>query len=592
MRIEKITIKNYRSFDKEGAEIELPDIKMPFSIVGHNNSGKSNLLCGLAMCLGAKYHPQFSKNDFYGTNIDEEILIEAKVIEPIKSSDAFNHVKEMPIFQLRVSEKEGDFETKHYFCNESGKPIYNARSVPRKPKQEQVISGDDLAVLNAVQKQGAEQVWKWQSHIPVFFIDTASIQDQLKINKYTLLGKVFKQVKKDFESEHNKLEAKEGVLKQHVGRPRKEIFEKAMSYVTDHVLSTRSLDDIMSSIEEVLKKQLQVESKDFSLKFGFPSADTFFDNLTFYLTDNPSKPKLPIDHMGDGFVSLFMVALFRAILDSEQGGHVFLIEEPETFLHEHFQEYFYNVLCELAKKNQVIYTTHSKKFVNVFEPRTIIRLKNPEYLKSQVAYDKDFTIEFPSELDGFVIENPKDFPKYMRTLEPNLGNIIFATKVIIVEGPHDLLAYKSILSEEANLELNNIAIVSAWGKDPITAIVRLCKKFEIPYFVIHDWDLNGNEIDISGKPDESNPHYKNLISTDRTQYTKNHKIFKEVGTFKNIHYNKKNLEVVLKITESEKSSASVFGKLKDKSLDTIMKEFPNLIDNNLLRFLEIKKQIK
>ena len=55
--------------------------------------------------------------------------------------------------------------------------------------------------------------------------------------------------------------------------------------------------------------------------------------------------------------------------------------------------------------------------------------------------------------------------------------------MIIVEGPLDLLAYKTVLSEAVNLELNNIAIVSAWGKDPITAIVQLCKRFDIPYFV-------------------------------------------------------------------------------------------------------------
>jgi len=589
MRIEKITIKNYRSFDAEGIQLELPDIKTPISIVGHNNSGKSNLIYGLAMCLGAKSHPRngFSKNDFYGTNTDEKIIIEAKVTEPLKSSDAYNQIKEMPIFQLRVSEEEGEFETKHYFCDESGKPIYNARSVPRRPKQEQAISGDDMAILNAAQKQGAEQVWKWETKIPVYFIDTASIKEQLRINRYTLLGKVLRQVKKDFDSEHNTLEKREGVLEQHVGRPRKEIFENAMSYLTDYVLSTRMLDKITTNIEEVIKKQLQVESQDFSLKFGFPSAETFFDNLTFYLTDNPSKPKLPIDHMGDGFVSLFVVALFRAILDSDQGGQIFLIEEPETFLHEHFQEYFYEVLCDLAKNNQVIYTTHSKKFVNIFEPKTIIRLENPENLRSRVAYDKDFTIEFPKEIEGFAIESPKDFPKYMRTLEPNLGNIIFANKVIIVEGPHDLLAYKGILSEAVNLELNNIAIVSAWGKDPITTIVQLCKRFEIPHFVIHDWDLSRKEINISEKPNAANEDYQRLVPKEKAEYTKNHKIFKEVGTLERIHHNKKNLETVLGISEDTKGAISIFEKLKDKNLDNVMKEFPNLIDNNLLRFVGI-----
>lgn len=588
MRIEKITIKNYRSFDSKGIELELPDTKLPFSIVGHNNSGKSNLINALAMCLYAESHSRtgFSKNDFYGTDTDNEILIETKVKDPLKSSDAFNKVKEMPIFQLRVSESEGEFKEKHYFCAESGKSIYNPRAVKRSAKQEHAISGEDLTVLNAAVKQGAEFVRKWKAEIPVYFIDTSAIRRQLRINKYTLLGKVIRKIKRDFESVHNKLEKRDAVPGKDVGRIRSEVFEETMNFLADSVLSTPMLDKMTARIEEVIKSQLEVGSQDFSLKLGFPSSDTFFDNLTFYLTDNPTKPKLPIDQMGDGFVSLFVVALFRAIIDSDQGGQIFLIEEPETFLHEHFQEYFYNVLCELAKNNQVIYTTHSKKFVNIFEPKTIIRLRSREYLKSEVAYDKDFAIEYPDELDGFSIDSPKDFPKYMRTLEPNLGNIIFANKVIIVEGPHDLLAYKTILSEAFNLELNNIAIVSAWGKDTIIAIVQLCKRFEISHFIIHDWDLTDEDVDISAEPGGANSYYQDLTPAEKAQYTKNHKILREVGTPELIHHNKRNLETVLGISEAEKGAISVFEKLKDKNLDEAMTEFPNLIDNKLLKFMK------
>jgi len=45
---------------------------------------------------------------------------------------------------------------------------------------------------------------------------------------------------------------------------------------------------------------------------------------------------------------------------------VYIFEEPETFLHENFEEYFFELLKKLAVNNQVIITTHSKKFVDVF----------------------------------------------------------------------------------------------------------------------------------------------------------------------------------------------------------------------------------
>lgn len=58
-----------------------------------------------------------------------------------------------------------------------------------------------------------------------------------------------------------------------------------------------------------------------------------------------------------------------------------------------------------------------------------------------------------------------------------------------------------------------------------------------------------------------------------------------MGRLELIHHNKKNLETVLGISEAEKGAVSVFEKLKDKNLDEAMKEFPYLIDDNLLKFL-------
>lgn len=55
---------------------------------------------------------------------------------------------------------------------------------------------------------------------------------------------------------------------------------------------------------------------------------------------------------------------------------MYIFEEPETFLHENFEEYFYELLCKLSQNNQVIITTHSKKFIDIFHPNSIIRLCN------------------------------------------------------------------------------------------------------------------------------------------------------------------------------------------------------------------------
>ncbi len=361
-----------------------------------------------------------------------------------------------------------------------------------------------------------------------------------------------------------------------------------MQYLESHVLPTTGFTQLVADIERVVKQQLEIEAADCTIHFGQPSADYFFDNLTFFIRDHADKPRLPITSMGNGFVSLFAVALIRAIVKSDVGGNIFIIEEPETFQHEHFQEYFYKVLCEVAEKNQVIYTTHSKKFVNVFHPESIIRFSNPDRLRTHVTYNQSPQIKFPEELDGFSVKTPEDFGKYLRTLEPNIGNIVFARKVLIVEGPHDLLAYRTAIETKVNLGLNNIAIVAAWGKDSVITIVQLCKRFGIPYFVVHDWDLPDPGIDVSKEPGATNALYQGLAAEDKAQYTKNWRIRCESGAA-NVHHNKRNLEEVLGIPTNAKSAASVYERVGGKSFAEVVRDFPNLFSPNLRQFVQVDK---
>jgi predicted ATP-dependent endonuclease of OLD family len=48
---------------------------------------------------------------------------------------------------------------------------------------------------------------------------------------------------------------------------------------------------------------------------------------------------------------MFVMAVIQAIAEENDDKCLFLFEEPESFLHENHQEYFYKmVLCSLTKK--------------------------------------------------------------------------------------------------------------------------------------------------------------------------------------------------------------------------------------------------
>jgi hypothetical protein len=582
MRIKRAIVKNFRSFDHHGVDIEFPDTKVPISIVGQNSAGKSNFLQALLYGLGAKYSNDdtFTLNDFYNRDASTPITIELYVDPPLQSADCFGKVASMPLLRLRAKHEDGCGDVSHLCHDSGGKPVFSPRKI--KQAKGKVPTEDEKAAYEELNNTGFQSVRKHRSKIPVHYIDCVNIQNELRANRYTLLGKTLSEIRTEFDDLSSLVEHADGVVPVHVGQPRKHVFERALAYLEKHVLPTPGFRQFVTSVGDVMRKQLEIDPEHLKVDLSQPSADYFFENLEFSITNHEHKPRLPVACMGNGFICLFIIAIIRAAVSETDGGRIFIIEEPETFQHEHFQEYFYKVLCEIAERNQVIYTTHSKKFVNIFEPDSIIHFSNHDCVKTRVHIDRSVKVETPEEVDGFKISNPEHFGSFMRTLEPNIGNIAFASKVIIVEGPHDLLAYRTVLEKDVVLGLKNIAIVCAWGKDPIITLVQLCKKWQTPYFVIHDWDLAGPSVDVS-VPSAESADYPHLTPTEKGQYTKNHKILKEAGAGC-VHHNKTKLETVLSIAPADKCAASVHERIVDLNIEKAIATFPLFMTQAIAEF--------
>ena len=82
MRIEGITIKNYRSFDNDGIELEnLGNINI---LIGKNNSGKSNVLKFISslnrfLTINSSNMGYLKTNDFYNYNEQNDVACSLKV---------------------------------------------------------------------------------------------------------------------------------------------------------------------------------------------------------------------------------------------------------------------------------------------------------------------------------------------------------------------------------------------------------------------------------------------------------------------------------------------------------------------------------
>lgn len=432
-----------------------------------------------------------------------------------------------------------------------------------------------------------------KQNAPIFYINFHKIKEEISTQK-TSWGNL-----KSFLAKHiNKLINNDNVLKE-----RKAQFINDLSSATEKVLvgnkEVNEQSSELSKFIEKVKSNYESNLRDSScvVEFSLPDYEDIFLQMLFKIGLNGNHDKLvPIDHFGDGYISMFVMAVIQAIAESESGDEcLFLFEEPESFLHENHQEYFYKtVLCGLAKKgHQVIYTTHSHRMVDMFDTQGLIRIEYDE-VKGQ-------TVVKYNDLDNLL--DLGDFNSFIKSIDPSLNKILFSKKVVLVEGPNDLMTYNYITKQkvlekikdrediidkenyaETYLNFKNIAIVPHHGKHTVYSLIEVCKQINLDYFVVTDWDIETvtvAEIEILTRLDGEEA-YENLTSYKKAQLTTNFNILNNCEKSQ-YHFNCPKLEALIDNGDDfGKDSKLLWDKLnKMTSFDD--KIFPN----SLLEFLEI-----
>ena len=434
-------------------------------------------------------------------------------------------------------------------------------------------------------------------HYNVFYINFHKIKDEISTKKTSwgnLTSFLAKHIQKIVETDP------EIIIK-------KSKFKTDTRKATGEILQNTRLKQFIQSIKTNYSKNLR--NNNCEVEFVFPDYDEVFLKMVFKIgLDGNIDNLLPIDHFGDGYISMFVMAIIQAIAETEtEDKCMFLFEEPESFLHENHQEYFYKmVLCNLARNgHQVIYTTHSHKMVDIFDTQSIIRLEYNENARATIKKYNEVTpfnsvITFSEANDEPL--NITNYNTFIKSVEPNLNKILFSKKVVLVEGPNDLMAYRFAIEQHlekdagehdfSNAYLNflNISIIVHHGKLTAVLLVKLCKHFGLDYYVINDWDL-GIEFIHQLKQIETIDELKSSDSynfydgrkstpTEKRTITSNWRLLQS-AIDDQIHFNVPKLESVIAYEANDKSSFQIFKRLE--AIDEFTEEF---FPGSLKRFLE------
>lgn len=481
MYISKITLTNYRGV-KERREINLSRFS---SIVGKNDAGKTIVLNAIASFLDVKSFA-ITATDFNvnGQPIDMEFsfksgniaeLLSSKVKSKVKKTEGLDEFLEDLIFDenivyRRISNREGKSWTSELilindFVKEDLQGLYF--------KSDEEISAiiEANAIQIPVEGKGRNSKAEKIKHIKIHFAEEPRtnfwIVDDMKI------ASLFPDVEM-FKADYG-LEA-DTKFKTTSVTEIEEYFIREEARFADfqneiNIEMQKEASILKSYMQEYASNLQDIEiTPNVVWKDAIKSVDVSFQ----FTGDNKF---IPMTHKGTGYRRLFMVARFRYLAEKSKGNNIiYLIEEPETFLHPTAQQDLLIALKELSDDNQVVTTTHSPVFAGATDVNGVvlcIKDGQSNYENAVDGNEQNFLFKIIDELG----------------IKPSFNLRDNFDKILFVEGQDDGVFYKLIASTLLKMDLNNILILPCGGSSVESFInIEYFKKNGRELFLILDSD--------------------------------------------------------------------------------------------------------
>jgi putative ATP-dependent endonuclease of OLD family len=192
--------------------------------------------------------------------------------------------------------------------------------------------------------------------------------------------------------------------------------------------------------------------------------------------------------------------------EREQCDLILCIEEPEVYQHPNRQRHFSSLLLNLAsgtiagvaRKTQVIYSTHSPMFVGLdrFDQVRVFRKVVEEQEKPKCTQLAEATMEQVAEQlwnisgkRGPKFTSATLFPRLQPIMTPWVNEGFFADVVVLVEGEDDLAAIQGTArSRDISLDALGISVIPCGGKNNLDRPALIFKTLGIPTYVVWDSD--------------------------------------------------------------------------------------------------------
>lgn len=477
MKLENITIKNFRCFNETGEKISFENGLTTF--IGNNGSGKTAIFDALSRMFGVTTRQRnITKSDFYISPMQSELDDKATL-----SVDAIFY------FPKLLSEDYEDRSIPEFFRQMT---VSEPNADPKVRIRLEAQWLDDGTPDGTI-----EQNLYYVRNLDVSFKETdrTSVHPSVR----SMIQMIYLPAARDAETQVTSLlKGRLWKAAQWSSDIKKELEDQAEK-IQEKFLSERVSQFILEKIEN---RWSELNAADTDTKPVLRLIDINFEkiikNITVTFFPNESGTERPINDLSDGQKSLFHIALTAAMLeiekeiydkkydeyipfDREKMPYVYLtilaIEEPENSLSPFFLSRIIKQAQEIAKLDtaQVLFSSHSPAMLGRIEPEEV---RYCRLHKSKYAYVR--SLDLP--------KNNLDAHKYIRLAVKAYPELYFARFVILGEGDSEKLIIPHIAEIFGiNLDPSFVPVVPLGGRY-VDHFWKLLNSLEIPYATLLDLD--------------------------------------------------------------------------------------------------------
>lgn len=497
MRISRIVIRNFRSFE----HLDVPVLAGTTCIIGENNTGKTNLLHAIRICIDS------SLSSAYRALLPNDIHSKVDITHPTQV-----------LIGLEITDFAGKTNEEALVGAWQSKPGL-ARLIYRyRPKRD---VREDLEAKEIVPGQLTRNDYHWEINgggDPA--LDLAKIKwdedvgSSIRFADLQSFLVVFLPALRDVESD----------LRQFRGSPLARLIDAmeidpeeqeklvdSLRKANEEIAAAPTIDVIAKAVDDSFKKVTGPAFRmGIDLGLAEPSFQSIVRALRILLTSSamqkfdPSSNGLGINNIL--YVSILIEYFHKRLALQKSAGQIILFEEPEAHVHPQLQVTLFKALTALPF--QSILTTHST------------HITAHAGLESYIVLTQTGTAAIASSVptNNANLEEP-DIRDLERYLDATKSNLLFARKVMLVEGPAELFLIPALLKQVKGIDLDRegISVIPIYGVH-FDVYAKLFSADSLPKkcAIITDGDLKPSDAnpDLEGEDDMPAPPDLKALEND------------------------------------------------------------------------------